>query len=131
MNLVFFWSDGFKTGFSSLPCTLLYIILICFPFRGESNDEYALLYVFHKEDMKIKQKRKKEIGVNKTGYLWLFIQPAQGQGMNKSWMVMVVSVTLCSFFSVQAIKENINKERKKCNRSLQDKIFNIGHPSSF
>ena len=34
--------------------------------------------------MKIKQKRKKEIGFNKTGYLWLFIQPAQGQGMNKS-----------------------------------------------
>ena len=84
MNLAFFWSNGFKTGFSSLPCTLLYIILICFPFRGESNDEYALLYAFHKEDMKIKQKRKKEIAVNKTGYLWLFIQPAQGQGMNKS-----------------------------------------------
>lgn len=78
MNLAFFWSDGFKTGFSSLPCTLLYIILICFPVRGESNDEYALLYVFHKEDMKIKQKRKKEIGVNKTGYLWLFIQPGTG-----------------------------------------------------
>ena len=33
MNLALFWSDGFKTGFSSLPCTLLYIILICFPFR--------------------------------------------------------------------------------------------------
>ena len=34
--------------------------------------------------MKIKHKRKKERGVDKTGYLWLFTQPAQGQGMNKS-----------------------------------------------
>ena len=97
MNLAFFWSNGFQTGFSSLPCTLLYIILICFPFRGESNDEYALLYAFHKQDTKIKHKRKKERGVDKTGYLWLFIQPANGRvSTSHEWSWLFLSPSAVS-----------------------------------